>query len=153
MGFIFVIIVLGFAGLVWLGRAKRLGQLPKGPFLHQGRAISAIGALAAIAIGGLMVFRGILWGGILIFIGLSGLGGLKANWRPQFKPKANAYDKRTQEALNALGLTILSDKSSIEAAWRERMKTAHPDQGGSTQAAAQLNAARDHLLALVDKKT
>lgn len=38
-------------------------------------------------------------------------------------------------------------KGGIEAAYRERAKVAHPDTGGSQQAMAELNAARDAALA------
>ena len=42
-------------------------------------------------------------------------------------------------------LGVHADASSVEidVAWRERMRAAHPDRGGSDTAAARLNAARD----------
>ncbi|HXY58923.1 MAG TPA: hypothetical protein VEH76_10110 [Methylocystis sp.] len=49
-------------------------------------------------------------------------------------------------AFAALGLRIGASRADIERAYRERMKRAHPDHGGSAQAAARLNQARDLLL-------
>ena len=41
-----------------------------------------------------------------------------------------------------LGVSPNADRAAIDQAYREKMKTAHPDQGGSTEAAARLNRAR-----------
>lgn len=41
-----------------------------------------------------------------------------------------------------LGLGPGASLAEIDAAWREGMRTAHPDAGGSAEAAARLNAAR-----------
>lgn len=45
-----------------------------------------------------------------------------------------------------LGLQKGSSAQAINAAWRELIGKAHPDQGGSQAAAAELNAARDAAL-------
>lgn len=50
------------------------------------------------------------------------------------------------EARTVLGVGPNATADEIRAAYRERMKRAHPDRGGSTQAAARLNAARATLL-------
>ena len=42
-----------------------------------------------------------------------------------------------------LGVPRTASREQVDAAWRERMQTAHPDKGGSTAAAARLNWARD----------
>lgn len=43
-----------------------------------------------------------------------------------------------------LGVTSAASSAEIDAAWREKMKAAHPDKpGGSDAAAARLNQARD----------
>jgi hypothetical protein len=44
---------------------------------------------------------------------------------------------------DVLGVPRDADTASIDAAWRAKMQTAHPDKGGSTAAAARLNWARD----------
>ena len=55
-----------------------------------------------------------------------------------------AMDERT--ALEILGLAPGADEAAIKAAHRELMARVHPDHGGSSYLAAQLNQARDYLL-------
>ena len=50
------------------------------------------------------------------------------------------------DPFDLLGVTRASTDAEITAAWRERMKAAHPDIGGSHEYAAALNWARDTLL-------
>jgi hypothetical protein len=45
-----------------------------------------------------------------------------------------------------LGVDEKTDRAEVQAAWRARMRHAHPDRGGSASQAAALNAARDRLL-------
>jgi DnaJ homolog subfamily C member 19 len=49
-------------------------------------------------------------------------------------------------ARQLLGLPPGADEASIRAAHRRLMAEAHPDRGGSAEAARALNAARDLLL-------
>ncbi|MGC5780495.1 DnaJ domain-containing protein [Methylobacterium sp. NFXW15] len=58
------------------------------------------------------------------------------------KPGAMAQE----EAYQILGLESGATTEQIRTAHRTLMKRAHPDQGGSAEGAAQLNAARDRLL-------
>ena len=51
-----------------------------------------------------------------------------------------------EEALEVLGLEPDASNSDIESAYRNEMKRAHPDQGGSDWMAAKVNQARDVLL-------
>jgi hypothetical protein len=51
-----------------------------------------------------------------------------------------------EEAYQILGLERGAPAEEIRSAHRALMKRAHPDQGGSAEAAARLNAARDRLL-------
>lgn len=62
----------------------------------------------------------------------------------RMKAAAGPMDEAQARAL--LGVGPNATPAEIRAAYREKMKTAHPDQGGSTQAAARLNAARALLL-------
>lgn len=50
-----------------------------------------------------------------------------------------------EEAYQLLGLQRGATADEIRAAHRRLMKSAHPDQGGSAERAARLNAARDRL--------
>lgn len=49
------------------------------------------------------------------------------------------------EARALLGVEPAASQAEIEAAYRRLMQRAHPDHGGTTGLAAQLNAARDRL--------
>lgn len=71
------------------------------------------------------------------------------DWREQRTETAPtaapaAMDERT--ALEILGLPAGADEAAIRAAHRELMSRVHPDHGGSSYLAAQLNQARDFLL-------
>ena len=50
------------------------------------------------------------------------------------------------QARAILGVTDGASRDEIEAAYRRLIRRAHPDQGGTSGLAAQLNAARDRLL-------
>lgn len=50
------------------------------------------------------------------------------------------------QACATLGVGVGASRAEIERAYRTRMKTAHPDHGGSVERAAALNQARDLLL-------
>lgn len=45
-----------------------------------------------------------------------------------------------------LGLTSAASDADVKAAWRKRIGDVHPDQGGTHDATAELNAARDEAL-------
>ena len=57
---------------------------------------------------------------------------------------ATAMDERT--ALEILGLEPGADEEAIRAAHRKLMARLHPDHGGSSYLASQINRARDYLL-------
>jgi len=57
---------------------------------------------------------------------------------------AAVMDERT--ALEILGLDPGADEEAIRAAHRKLMARLHPDHGGSSYLASQINRARDHLL-------
>lgn len=50
------------------------------------------------------------------------------------------------QARQILGVGPSANASEIGNAWRNLMRTAHPDKGGSLETAAKLNQARDVLL-------
>jgi hypothetical protein len=72
-------------------------------------------------------------------------------WRePEGEPEGlepdggGAMDERT--ALEILGLEPGADEAAIKAAHHRLMARLHPDHGGSSYLASQINRARDHLL-------
>ncbi len=69
-------------------------------------------------------------------------------WRTQAPKPKLPMDKATNEAAARALLRVPPGASAdaIQSAWRSAMQTAHPDAGGSNQAAAALTAARDLLL-------
>ena len=51
-----------------------------------------------------------------------------------------------------LGVASDADADTVHAAWRRRLTTAHPDAGGTSDAVQRLTAARDLLLARLDRR-
>jgi len=123
--------------LVWVGRKPaRVSGVPR-----LWRALlSALVAVAAVV----SALRG-GWIPSLAFIGLS--AWLAQTARPQ-RTSSGALDggMSLREAREILGVDETAGRSEIDAAYRRLMRRAHPDHGGSTGLASQLNAARDRLL-------
>lgn len=62
------------------------------------------------------------------------------------KPAPAAQGPADAEARSILGVGLAATPDQIRAAYRRKMADAHPDRGGSHDAAARLTAARDTLL-------
>jgi hypothetical protein len=135
-----VLVALGglvLVALVWAGRnPARVFNVPRA-----WRAlIAALAAAAAVA----MALRG-GWIPSLILIGLS--AWLAQNSRPaKAGPGGAGQAMGLREAREILGVSETAGRAEIEEAYRRLMRRAHPDHGGSTGLASQLNAARDRLL-------
>lgn len=138
MNFI-VIGVIGLAVLVWAGRR---GSVVRASYALFRAPIAALAIVVAVACG----LRG-LWPGtvILVFVAAA-LGGTAIIEASRGPPRAQAREFDDREALAILGLSAGAGRPEIEGAYRRLMRRAHPDQGGTTALAAQLNAARDRLL-------
>jgi hypothetical protein len=65
---------------------------------------------------------------------------------PRPRRPSNPGTMTQEEAYQILGLQRGATAEQIRAAHRSLMKSAHPDQGGSAERAARVNAARDRLL-------
>ncbi|MBH1997952.1 MAG: molecular chaperone DnaJ [Sphingomonadaceae bacterium] len=136
MGWLALLLV-GLAGwLIWTGRLQRMTA-------KDGMALGAalVGAVLA-AKGKPVVGAPLLIGAALFFAGQGKLRGKRA--RPA--PKAPRRDDVAQ-ARALLGLSPDADPDAIRAAHRRLIASVHPDKGGTEALAAQINAARDLLLA------
>lgn len=72
--------------------------------------------------------------------------GPRAQERAAPPPAPDPAALREASACAILGLRAGASKREIMRAYKTLMKRAHPDHGGSTEAAARLNGARDYLL-------
>jgi len=142
--YLLIAALAAFAFLVWVGRQSRLGRLKPGPWIRQRRALIAVGAVAAAMAGVICVARGqYILASVLVSIAFAMAGGARYRSRPKPEP---VWSVSEIEAFRTLGLNVGADRKAILKAWKESMKSAHPDQGGSDALAAKLNAARDALL-------
>jgi hypothetical protein len=58
----------------------------------------------------------------------------------------------TREARDLLGVSARADEETIRAAHRRLIGRVHPDTGGSAALASRVNAARDVLVAELNRK-
>jgi len=136
----YVLVLIGGGLLVllaWVGRKPaRVTGIPR-----LWRAlIAALVAVAAVV----SALRG-GWIPSLILIGLS--AWLAQTARPARTASGGAEPGMSlREAREILGVDESAGRPEIDAAYRRLMRRAHPDHGGSTGLASQLNAARDRLL-------
>jgi hypothetical protein len=109
-------------------------------WLHKrGELVPNLARLVGTGAGALIAIR-MLEGGRILPALLA--GGMAWGWWRYTRPP----DAATR-ASRLLGVTADADADTIQAAWRTRMATAHPDAGGSNSAARALTEARDLLLA------
>ncbi|MBN9319172.1 MAG: hypothetical protein BGN86_01015 [Caulobacterales bacterium 68-7] len=144
-------LALGFAALallIWVGRSgvparKAVRQL-QWRFLAGGLSVACFTAAAFLSMRG-------GWGkGIVLFV--VGLWAATLVRTPRVEarragpppPKVEAMGLADARAILGVGET--ATRAEIEEAYKRLMRRAHPDQGGTTGLAAQLNAARDRLL-------
>lgn len=73
-------------------------------------------------------------------------------WQVQVRRQTNVLPEAESAALAVLGLAPGAGVGDIQAAFRSRMAEAHPDAGGSHEAARSVTAARDLLLDLADQR-
>jgi hypothetical protein len=127
--------VLGLAILVGLGRRPLMARTP-------GRIAGLALAIAVAAAAVYDAMRGGWLGGSIL---LTAALWLASASRP---PKPSASSMSRADAASMLGVAESADRDEIEAAYRRLMLRVHPDQGGAVGLAAQLNAARNVLLAI-----
>jgi hypothetical protein len=113
-------------------------------WLHQrGELLPNLARLGGTGAAGLIALRMLETGKPLLALVAAAAGFFW--WKTQTAKTTQAADEVA--ALALLGLPRGADADAIQAAWRARMTQAHPDAGGSDDAARAVTAARDLLLA------
>jgi hypothetical protein len=109
------------------------------------RFLSAIFAIAAFAGAGFAGLRG-AWepGIVLVVLGL--WLAMSARRTGLAAPPGARGRMSPEDARSILGVHADATPEEIQAAYTRLMRLAHPDKGGTSGLAAQLNAARDRLL-------
>ena len=143
-------LALGFAVLallIWVGRSglparKAVRQL-QWRFLAGGLSVACFTAAAFLSMRGgwgtgIVLFVVGLWSATLVRT--PRVEARRAGPSPKVEPMGLA------DARAILGVGEGASRAEIEEAYKRLMRRAHPDQGGTTGLAAQLNAARDRLL-------
>lgn len=136
------------AAVLWLA----MNVYRRAPGLQRGgwRVGAGLAGLAAIIPGAYLALRG-QWlpGGALVVLGvgmaLSARSARGAGTRPTSPPSSPGRLSEA-EARSMLGVGPEAGREEIQAAYARLMRRVHPDHGGATGLAAQLNAARDRLL-------
>jgi hypothetical protein len=136
---IFLVMALFLTGaLVWLGRRPRAGRGVDSRLAGLAMAaVASAGAFAAVLKGAL--FLGLLLGGLAAWL------WARLSVRPP-RPGRVPAALSDQKARAVLGVGADASTEEIQAAYLRLIRTVHPDRGGTSGLAAELNAARDRLL-------
>jgi len=109
-------------------------------------------AVVLVVAGVLLAIKGDEWVGLpMVLLGLFSAAGGRLNRGFWGRAKAAAPPPPRDgmspaEARSILGVEPTASDADIRAAYSRLIQRAHPDKGGTTGLAAQLNAARDRLL-------
>ncbi len=115
-----------------------------GWWLHQrGELLPDLARWGGAAAAALIAIRMLETGRPIIAASIAALG--YGWWRLQSRQKSR-MPRDEARALALLGLETGADANAIQTAWRTRFATAHPDAGGSDEAARAVTAARDLLI-------
>lgn len=139
---LFAFLLLGLAAwLIWTGRLQRMSV--KDGMVLGGALVGAVMAAKGKPLAG----APLLLGAALFFLNQS-----------QQKKKRSASSEAKPEPVSIararalLGVPEDADEATIRAAHRRLIASVHPDRGGTEALAAEINAARDLLLAAAEKK-
>ena len=133
-------LAIGCAALamfVWLGRGEPVLKRREWRFLAGAFAIACFAAAAYVGLRG-------GWGKSIVLV-VVGLWLLMSTRRTVLAPPPRERMGET-EARSILGVSADASQVEIKEAHARLMRMAHPDKGGTSGLAAQLNAARDRLL-------
>lgn len=111
------------------------------------RFLTAAIAVAALAGAAYAAVRE-AWVPAAVLVMMGGWMALSTRRPPGSAPPPPARSGRMslEEARAILGVSASASPAEIRAAYMRLMRSVHPDQGGTSGLAAQLNAARDRLL-------
>lgn len=111
------------------------------------RPVAAIVVLVALVLAAAAAIRG-AWLPGAAAAALALWAGLFIRRAPgRAAPTERRTPMSVSEARTVLGVGEAADRDAVQEAYRRLMRRAHPDLGGTAGLAAQLNTARDVLLA------
>lgn len=136
-----IIVFLIITGVFMLLTLVRVGGARRRQIMEQWFAV------VLLLVAAFELVRGSLW----MALGLVGAAALSwvlasSQVRTNRAETPRAPDKKDLEARAVLGVGPNATVDEIQAAYRAKMASAHPDLGGTHAAAAKLNGARDRLL-------
>jgi DnaJ domain len=127
--------------LVGLGRGSRVLQRREWRLMSGAFSIAAFAAAAYVGVrGGWEISI------VLVVLGLWLVTTARINAPRASAPPPASSEMSLKEARSILGVDPDATEQEIQAAYGRLIRMAHPDKGGTTGLAAQLNAARDRLL-------
>ncbi len=137
-----IYLILGagvLALLVWAGRGPARARFGLRAAVAVFSALAAAGAVGAGLRGAWLVSVALIV--VSVVLGRSVRRG-------SAPPQQDHGDSgmNLDQARATLGVGLGATRAEIESAYRRLIRRAHPDQGGTSGLAAQLNAARDRLL-------
>jgi len=134
-------LAIGCAALLlflWASRGKPVLKRREWRFLAGAMALACFAAAAYVGVRG-------GWGTSIVLV-VVGLWLAVSTRRTGMAPRAARPNLGDAEARSILGVSAQASDEEIRAAYSRLMRMAHPDKGGTSGLAAQLNAARDRLL-------
>jgi hypothetical protein len=139
-----IFLILGCLALLVLVTVGRAGRPVK--IRREWRFLTAAGGIVALLAAALLVIREQWIAALVVLaIGLSLAGSARVNPKRR-QPTPAREPMSLEEARSILGVEPNATQAEIQAAYTRLMRLAHPDKGGTSGLAAQLNAARDRLL-------
>ena len=138
MGYL-IIGALVLLALVTAGRSGRPVRIRR-----EWRFLSSAAAIAAFAAAALLAIRE-AWLPALLLAGFGLSLALSSRIDTRRAPPPPRERMSLDEARSILGVGPDAGREEIQAAYTRLMRLAHPDTGGTSGLAAQLNAARERL--------
>ena len=126
------------AFFVWLGRTSGKDRSDGG-----WRVATGVAALVGLVAASVFAVRGAWAPAVVLALGSVTAALLS---RRVIRPKPPVIEMSEEQARALLGVSADADDEAIQTAYVHLMRRVHPDAGGATGLAAQLNAARDRLM-------